>query len=944
MRRHIYIFLSVLLISAWGLCLSSCEQDRWVDASFSEDKGVSMSIAPATRAAEDEGDPKDYKISELRVMIFDYTTGDLAYNYLFEFQEDDKEKSHLITFKVDPNHYNFVFVANESSDNALQLNLKDFGRAQSAYQKFNDLDQLSFASTAFSTSKNIPMTDLVKDVEVVGNYNFKIGGVQQTGNWEIGMVKLGVRLDLQFKTTLTDKMTNFSQLVIKNVPKSVPLFENKPSDGTPIMNGGNDGILTDLTVPRADGDDSDWVNVSGTYYWKKSRIILPSSMFTDTDDAAQGVDVRAEYTGLRTEGAVLGFHTPKTVGYTSGDAVNYTLPRRLFINFKGEIVETGFDANIEISDWKDGGKTDWKLGERILRVSRTEVNITRLNGARIYFWSNMPVVEVGSVVLEGTNAENTWARSTNNTFVSLNTNRTRMTYDPTTGQGYMDILLQDYSADVNDQKRTLWIDLTAKKSTGETVPGLTKRIKINTDAQGAVPYASTTGANAYIGTFHRKNEVGERIISSHFYGGTIRWRATVVAGQDFIRLSTQPSADPNIGTDNPGDAEDYPVISDLTAVSGRGRIYFRVGMASTTTTNRYGKIEVQYLDGGLAGYTFPIYVRQGEDPDYVLGGPGDTTPFDVLNYASLVDYSAGIYTHESNSARPDAVKFSPYNLTANFSPTDNYVDLPAVKQGVFVDYPTKAGAHFQGKNSVYPLRAYRSNLATYSSSFINITSNNNPQASNNMTDWELCPDGYVIGPNRYNFRRPTDGSTTAWSANESLARILADKSEVRQSLFRVATTRDYPIPKNTITTVNHAFGFYADGFFDRRPIRSVEGTPKPTGTLTDVCVAPNTPDMAYKGAVFYNPTSYKSLFFPGVGRREISNTAAWLMVISGFYWTSSYADTGNQGQYAEGWVLASCVGTSVSGNVNVDGTNRKGTYSHTLGLNGFASIRCVTTD
>lgn len=81
------------------------------------------------------------------------------------------------------------------------------------------------------------------------------------------------------------------------------------------------------------------------------------------------------------------------------------------------------------------------------------------------------------------------------------------------------------------------------------------------------------------------------------------WTVTVPDEyRDFIVISASPSFDPNIGTDNPGDAEDYPVVPNAfrfetgSSVAGKGRVYFRIGLKSKNTTGspRYGFVNVHY--------------------------------------------------------------------------------------------------------------------------------------------------------------------------------------------------------------------------------------------------------------------------------------------------------------------------------------------------------------
>ena len=100
--------------------------------------------------------------------------------------------------------------------------------------------------------------------------------------------------------------------------------------------------------------------------------------------------------------------------------------------------------NIQASDW-DSIANDWNIfGNRVLNVSHTEVDITDFNGARISFSSNMPVVRIfDKVKVLSTNTY----KKTNEVFNALSSQEwqpnadERISYDPSTGAGYMDILL-----------------------------------------------------------------------------------------------------------------------------------------------------------------------------------------------------------------------------------------------------------------------------------------------------------------------------------------------------------------------------------------------------------------------------------------------------------------------------------------------------------------------
>lgn len=145
-----------------------------------------------------------------------------------------------------------------------------------------------------------------------------------------------------------------------------------------------------------------------------------------------------------------------------------------------------------------------------------------------------------------------------------------------------------------------------------------------------------------------------------------------------VILSTTPSLDPNVGTANPGYAEDFLVTpnsqkgEDGKSVTGKGRIYFRIGLTGTNTTNtpRYATVKLKYY---LWGWGDPViatlYLRQGEQPDYLYTGRSGSRAFAVYNM-----------THSSFLTAPAT---SPFSIVVNRGNASE------------VDFPTKAGAHFQ---------------------------------------------------------------------------------------------------------------------------------------------------------------------------------------------------------------------------------------------------------
>ncbi len=389
-----------------------------------------------------------------------------------------------------------------------------------------------------------------------------------------------------------------------------------------------------------------------------------------------------------------------------------------------------------------------------------------------------------------------------------------------------------------------------------TRTGALGRIKVAINQRAAIIGQNSNTTRQYVGAFYRWNQTGERLIRIPNSGINGAWTAQVIKG-DFIVLDTSPTSDTGVtydaSTENPADMNDpvndatYRVESSQKIVRGAVAvstdfIQFRIGLTGTlpggsTGTPRYGLIALAF--NGNARYIY-IYVRQGEGADYVM------RPEDAISSGGM-----------SSSTRPLARKFSPYNLTDPSQGT-GLVDR-GTRGYTFTDYPSQAGYYFQ----------WGSTTAGYPTGIVtgwNTTATTGYWADN--SSWETCPAGY---------HHPNDGST---SAAVNPATTTANVSEIRQSLWlNPASVVAQDVNTNTI------YGFYADGFFDRRAqVSSANGS---TFSTTSSGVT-----IAYTGRLFFNPATRASVFFPSAGQR---NSAASSVVSStgssGMYWTSSGSGT-----------------------------------------------------
>ena len=398
---------------------------------------------------------------------------------------------------------------------------------------------------------------------------------------------------------------------------------------------------------------------------------------------------------------------------------------------------------------------------------------------------------------------------------------------------------------------------------------------------------------SYAGAFWRSDQRGERMIRipvGIITGNLGVWRAEVVwldsrwnaAMGDGVLLSLDGFSSGELLTRSisyssaltPNDAEDFKINTGSLSVGGTVNsgdyIEFRIGPQKIYTPNmiyaaRYGVVLLTY---GNPAKTLKIYLRQGHDPDYLMR-PEDTN-------GSGSGWG-------SPYPRPDAQKFSPYNLTAETLNAAVLTQVDAKDPGIagnrskFADFPSKAGAFFQwannGSRTRYAWDAFSS--GTMSGYETNAPNTYWTDVTNLFMIHETCPPGY---------RRPTDGATDAPNTSGNIV-----NSEIRQSLFLDPWNGDTGYTTNSDNIVQ---GYYADGFFDRRAITNGAGATTPG---TNSSVSANDSEIAHWGYLFYNPKNQASLFFPRAGWRYSLNGELTDSGNSGWYWTSSSSS------FQEGW-------------------------------------------
>ena len=425
------------------------------------------------------------------------------------------------------------------------------------------------------------------------------------------------------------------------------------------------------------------------------------------------------------------------------------------------------------------------------------------------------------------------------------------------------------------------------------------------------PGTPPAGVIPYVGAFWRAEQIGERIIRIPVTGANIApWMAVVTyldprwnaAGGDGVVLAAGGISDNggalwDTNTDPAlTDAEDYQVSGSAT-VSGNASadgnaILFRIGLqkkgsqssvwdpsdtptyTGTSYPARYAKVTIFYGTGMTSSMN--LFLRQGEWADYLMHYN------DEINSGGMNNPATPGNTTPSLGARPKAVRFSPRNLTdlANGAPaavittgSPEYNAGLSVNGGGFTEYPTQAGHFFRWN---YNRQAFAPHTIA------SITGWTNTQygidALWDASHTETCPT---------NYRRPEDGANTAYNTTGYVA-----GSEMRQSLWWKPQIGNGAPADNR---ENSVWGYYADGFFDRREIGNGAGT-NLAGTNTSVSTANSR--IAHIGNLFFNPdptsTHYNaSVFFPAAGFRSNTDGSLGGAGNYGFYWSSSSFSAGN---------------------------------------------------
>ena len=898
-------------------------------------------------------DTRDNEIKTLRILAFS-VTGRCVSNVLYNATLNE-----TIQHPINEGNYDFVFLANEPDSYAIQ-------NALNSVTRYADLGNINYPASCFDSDVAIPMYQEIKDVNIIrGGEGAQVGDGPIVNPLLLKLERLASRVDIVLEAE--EDLTNyFTGVTFSGIPGGIKLTSNDNGTfdrtTTRTYTLANDAAYFTSVTPNAEqqGRGIVWVR-------KITRFILPFNNFTPVDDADKAFELTLDMKDRYSPSCKLKIATNGVNGATKD---NYTLPFNSALLLTG-VIKIPLELNVKVTPWGEE-EHEWEVGNQYLNISEVNVSITDFNGARITFSSNMPKVHILPNLYVGESGTSTMLTEkvfndlvfipvVNNPWfpqygtpvydgklVKYETSRFSYIYDTEskTGSGYMDILLDEYN-EIHHNK-TFRLVLS-----GETDEGgkLQREIKVHTRQEGY----RLNGINwdgYYVGAFFRDNETGERIITGQkprLENTTDlgEWQVWIEQGEGDIVLSTTPSFDPLVGTDTPGDAENYPVRPNEfkpheagSYVTGRGRVYFRVAWKNVNPNPvvdnglRKPRYAVIYLFHRWSTGWSPstrIYIRQGEAADYLMANE------DNIALGPLAGRS-----------RTEASKISAFNLTApgyKNGGEANYYDLSQTRSAEFVKYPSQAGAFFQWTSTSHPRRAYHptSPVANYSSTNdwdvdleaqpIWDDGTGTGYVWNQKDVSEVCPPGYHRPNDGYtdrisyngpypNFKllepsvidRTTHAGDPADDSNDEVYSAQIEKSEWRQSLslnpvvgemllgfeatldvqygdregwkiYRYRTSPEFYGEDSNEQNIKAISGFYADGYFDRRPIqkqRIADGTDR-------YGVSVNTAQVAYRGSVFYNPTTGASVFFPSGGRRESEGGRLMYAGETGYYWTSSAA-------------------------------------------------------
>lgn len=341
----------------------------------------------------------------------------------------------------------------------------------------------------------------------------------------------------------------------------------------------------------------------------------------------------------------------------------------------------------------------------------------------------------------------------------------------------------------------------------------------------------------YVAAFWKNDQTGERIIRAYEHNGS-GWSARVVYGQDFIRIANVD--DRTQEEIQRTDAENFQIQADdkwstyiqqpyysYTHSEARPmpQMAFRIALTSRNTSGkpRYGVVVLisPYARGyPYNGQSIVVMVRQGQDADYIF------EPTETYNGAPRIYAQA----------------FSPYGVTVSDTTANpggvNFADHKSMGgRGVFTTFPTQSGYRYQYGSDI----AIHPTNPTVATPIHGYTYNYAAQYK------EVCPAGYMT---------PVTDQAQSGMKHSFLYDLKSGETALRNPL-----------------------GLCADGFYDRHPRVSYNGS------FYQIIQAGV--QSAYPGIVRINPITKASIFIPrstnrdnGLGLLDDGETVFWGRIVA----------------------------------------------------------------
>lgn len=230
-------------------------------------------------------------------------------------------------------------------------------------------------------------------------------------------------------------------------------------------------------------------------------------------------------------------------------------------------------------------------------------------------------------------------------------NNLRYEYDATTGlyKGHLDIV-QCKTSTAGETPNEGKLPLILKLHVGKLVRDITVQRVVTIEAAKQNP-------TRYVGTFHRHNETGERLVTWH-EAETTTWRVeidnTIGSASDRSQLVLDTRISPDFRN-----KQLYTLVArdpEGTRVEhnpnlfGQGRVYFRVGWKTPTSDtggkNRYARIVVKLWKAPATEHNAPtapsetyyLYCRQGETEEPIASAASHYALFNVATPGEFTRY------------------------------------------------------------------------------------------------------------------------------------------------------------------------------------------------------------------------------------------------------------------------------------------------------------------